>query len=256
MMRLWTAHPGQKVIYIAPLKVGSRSSWSCTQAAHVSLARAFSSQDHMHGGRLSPPRFLQNQSFLGYTTRQSACAYLPPNPSSPPLPSPCPPPQALVRERITDWGAKLCPLLGKKMVELTGGGQGDAVGIKVLGYDALATHARPFSTCGHCPTPHVRVQTTPSKRLLFSNLPHPPCSSPAPPRPRPLPPRRLHARPARAAERRHHHLHPREVGRHLARLADQGVRQEGAYQRPAPSVWVWVLSGRGLTARNSVCVWV
>ncbi|GFR39797.1 hypothetical protein Agub_g283, partial [Astrephomene gubernaculifera] len=47
MMRLWTAHPGLKVIYVAPLK-------------------------------------------------------------------------ALVRERLSDWGERLCPLLGKKMVELTG----------------------------------------------------------------------------------------------------------------------------------------
>ncbi|GIL81339.1 hypothetical protein Vretifemale_10405, partial [Volvox reticuliferus] len=47
MMRLWNAHPGHKVIYVAPLK-------------------------------------------------------------------------ALVRERMSDWGARLCPLLGKKMVELTG----------------------------------------------------------------------------------------------------------------------------------------
>jgi activating signal cointegrator complex subunit 3 len=28
--------------------------------------------------------------------------------------------KALVRERMTDWGRKLCPLLGKRMVELTG----------------------------------------------------------------------------------------------------------------------------------------
>jgi hypothetical protein len=30
-------------------------------------------------------------------------------------------PQALVRERIEDWGKGLCAKLGKKMVELTGG---------------------------------------------------------------------------------------------------------------------------------------
>ena len=33
----------------------------------------------------------------------------------------CYPDQALVRERIKDWGGGLCKALGKRLVELTGG---------------------------------------------------------------------------------------------------------------------------------------
>jgi len=53
-----------------------------------------------------------------------------PQPTQPQPPTPTPQPQviyiaplkALVRERMSDWGKGLCARMGKKLVELTGGG--------------------------------------------------------------------------------------------------------------------------------------
>lgn len=59
--------------------------------------------------------------------------------------------KALVRERISDWGAGFCKTLGKSMVELTGGGGMTRLGAGRPGESGAAMApwlARPFRKVG------------------------------------------------------------------------------------------------------------
>jgi replicative superfamily II helicase len=127
MMRLWEAHPGDKVrtrgcccccCYLWLLM--SR----CNHHATLSLAVVIEEHGASHALALL---ILPSRCRACIVTRQ--VIYIAPL-------------KALVRERMADWGKGLCRRLGKRIVELTGagllmvGGEGRGGGACLVWYDA------------------------------------------------------------------------------------------------------------------------
>ena len=119
ILRAFTAHPGQKVIYIAPLKVRVclliRLHSACLLSQMQQQARAtLRHLSVLHKGDTRSVFAVSDfVTCLGriiyccdrsYNTLLSYSWLL----------------QALVRERMEDWGNGLCKVLNKKLVELTG----------------------------------------------------------------------------------------------------------------------------------------